>query len=102
VNVFEGVVWYNKERFEEVLRYAGAIAAIESDEALFGAGPKAVPGESGGLNAAAWHKRLGAIAETVSELRRAHEASGYQAEALIAALDAPRPAPGRGRGQSLS
>ncbi len=108
VNVFQGVVWYNKERLEEALRYAGAVAAIASDDAFAAttvAMPAATAKEKKPAAAAAgpdaWPKRLAAIAEAVDAVRKAHAASGYRAEELLAGLTAD-PAPGRGAQGSLS
>ncbi|MFA6505360.1 MAG: alpha-amylase family glycosyl hydrolase [Treponemataceae bacterium] len=87
VNVFEGVVWYKKERFEEALFYASAVAAVESDGTAF--------------NVTRRNKRLEAIAQTVSTLKTANEAAGFRMEALLEKLETPLD-PGRGVKRSLS
>jgi len=91
------VLWFNKEKFEQILLYAGIIAAIESDEAALP--PKRqevqssekkgsivlVPHPSK-LNTAQWSKRLEMIAQIQQELSNAMVASGYKVEVLLNAL----------------
>jgi hypothetical protein len=101
VNVFEGVVWYNKERFEEALRYAGAVAAVESDEALFPVGARAKKHAGKAPDTAAWHKRLNAVAAAVAAVEKSHAAAGYQAETLIEGLE-EKPSSGREDAGSIS
>ncbi len=97
VNTFEGVTWYNKERFDEALFYASLCLVMEGDAALEPAGDakkkKNAPGESTAtphpskINAAQWIRRIDGIARTYRELERAEAGSGYQVAALLAALD---------------
>jgi hypothetical protein len=60
VNVFDGVVWFNKERFEETLEYAALFAAPQ-------AGPE---------KAQTW----------AAAIKHAEEASSYRLDVLLAAL----------------
>ena len=97
VNLYNDVLWFNKEKFEQILLYAGIIAAIESDEAALP--PKRqevqssekkgsivlVPHPSK-LNTAQWSKRLEMIAQIQQELSNAMVASGYKVEVLLNAL----------------
>jgi hypothetical protein len=74
VNIFEDLIWFNKEAFEEVLFYAPLFAALESNAAL-GAKP-----------AAKWLDRIAGIAELAEAFAGAEEQSGYQLDGLLGAL----------------
>jgi hypothetical protein len=80
VNVFDGVVWFNKESFEEALFYAPLFAALESDAALAGLvrPAKKAPAE--------WLDRVAGIAELAQAFAEAEEKAGYQLDELLAAL----------------
>ncbi|MBN1241380.1 MAG: alpha-amylase [Spirochaetales bacterium] len=84
VNVFEGVVWFNKERFEEICGTAAFAAAVD---ALRGIGPKAAPPRDP-------LERVGAVLDFSLA---AAAASGYRLDALEAFLEtaarAAEPAP---------
>jgi glycosidase len=74
VNIFEGVIWFNKEAFEEALFYAPLFAALESDTAL------------GMAPGAAWLDRIALIAELAEAFAGAEEKSAYQLDGLLEAL----------------
>jgi hypothetical protein len=74
VNIFEGVIWFNKEAFEEVLFYASLFAALESDAAL------------GAAAGTAWLDRIALIAELAEAFGSAEEKSAYQLDELLSAL----------------
>lgn len=97
VNLFNDVLWFTKERMEQILLYGGIIAAIESDEAALPPKKQKAPivAENGKivsvphpskLNTSLWTKRLELIAQIHQELRKALELSEFQVEQLLQAL----------------
>jgi hypothetical protein len=76
VNIFEGVIWFNKESFEETLFYAPLFAALESAEVL---APGAAP-------TAEWLDRIAGIADIAEAFAEAEGKSGYQLDELLRAL----------------
>ena len=71
INRYQGVLWFNKEAFDEWLwwMYATAVvqeAALEKDDPL--------------------SQRIAACYAVIRELQKAEEASGYQVEGLVSAL----------------
>ncbi len=74
VNVFEGVVWFNKERFEQLCGVAAFAAAVD---ALGGIGPKAAPPRDA-------IERVGSVLDFSLA---AAAASGYRLDALEAFLE---------------
>jgi hypothetical protein len=92
VNIFEGVIWFNKEAFEKVLFYAPLFAALESDAALIAAPerasrpPKPPAAKTGAALTADWLDRIAGIAELVEAFAAAEAKSGYQFDGLLRAL----------------
>jgi hypothetical protein len=81
VNLYNGIAWFNKEAFEQLLRWMFLLAVVK-----IGAGTY--------RSAAQVTKEIVAYYGTVEKLHQAEEASQYQVENLLAAahrLDAPRP-----------
>jgi hypothetical protein len=81
VNIFEGVIWFNKESFEQLLFYAPLFAALESVPRL--------PKKTGGAHAESpedWLDRIAGIAELVEAFAGAEKKSGYQLGELLEAL----------------
>jgi hypothetical protein len=91
VNIFEGVVWFNKESFEQVLFYAPLFAALESD-AAFATAPEGVSrlpkktGEAETESPEDWLDRIAGIAGLVEAFSTAEQKSGYQLGELLGAL----------------
>jgi len=79
VNRFNGITWFNKERFEASLFYGTLFLALEADGAFTGIHPAAAKGFSR-------EERLDLIAEVKEELQKAEEESAYQLDALLNAL----------------
>jgi hypothetical protein len=80
VNRYEGVLWFNKESFEELLWWMFALAAIES-----AASPSATP--------ARISKSVRFAFQVVESLQRAEAESNYKIEMLLGAarkLDTPK------------
>jgi len=97
VNLFNDVLWFTKERFEQILLYGSIIAAIEADEAALPPqkqrvqksekkDPIVLVPHPSKLNTAQWTKRLEMIALIRQELSNAMESSGYKVEELLKAL----------------
>ncbi len=103
VNVFEGIVWYNKERFDEALRFSCAVAAIEADDAGFrrAEAKKKSAERKAKLDEKRWTARLEAIATAAEELAAADAKAEYRVDALLEALS-EKDDPGRGGPVSLS
>ncbi len=83
VNRFEGVVWFNKEAFEEFLRWMFAVAVIEIT-----ADPRRSASEA--------VKRMTDCHDTMVSLLQAEAESEYRLDQLVAAtlrLESPRPSP---------
>ncbi len=72
VNRFEGVVWYNKEAFEELLWWMFVLAVLEISAEPNQPASQAV-------------KRITSACELVNSLRQAEAESGFQLEKLVAA-----------------
>lgn len=113
VNLFNDVLWFSKDHFEQVMLYGAIVAAIEADEAALppqqgqvSRGEKKetsvlVPHPSR-LNTAQWTKRLEMIAQIKQELDNAMESSGYKVEELLKTLSpksltAKSHSPGKGQ-----
>ncbi|AEJ20713.1 alpha-amylase family glycosyl hydrolase [Gracilinema caldarium] len=97
VNLFNDVLWFTKERLEQVLFFTGIIAAIESDEAALPPqkqtvqtrpqrGSVVLVPHPSKLNTGQWTKRLEMIAQIKQELSKAMENSEYKVEELLKAL----------------
>ncbi|MDR1249627.1 MAG: alpha-amylase, partial [Treponema sp.] len=89
VNIFEGVIWFNKESFEDLLFYAPLFAALESDTAFSTAtkGAARPPKTTAGAETAEdWLSRIARIAGLVEAFSGAEEKSGYQLGELLGAL----------------
>ncbi|MDR0785464.1 MAG: alpha-amylase [Treponema sp.] len=93
INVFNGVVWFNKEAFGATITYAPLFLSLESDVAFK---PKLVTLKKTARQPSAkstkpsktkWEKRVKAIAQAVKRLRAAEEKSDYQFEKLLAELE---------------
>ena len=80
VNEWNGVLWFNKEAFEQLTRWIPVLDAVEASS----------PGRRTAKHSGAWAVSLALAAE----LRRAGEASGYQVDRLAgrARPDKPQPA----------
>jgi hypothetical protein len=91
VNIFEGVIWFNKEAFEEALFYAPLFAALESDTAL--AGVSRPPKRAAGEAPAEWLDRIAGIADIAEAFAAAEKKSGYRFDELLRALGAKGPKP---------
>ena len=79
VNRYDGVLWFNKEAFDRMLRWMFLLAAVEMT---------AEP-----LTKAEFGKRIVTVYEILEKLRQAEQESGYQVDKLLAAarqLDAPK------------
>jgi hypothetical protein len=98
VNVFNDVTWFNKEAFDITLTYAPLFLALETEDAFkavkpakksskAGSGPTA-PATDTAL-AAAWQKRLKAIAGVSAQFGAARDESGYRLDKLIEGLEKP-------------
>ncbi len=109
VNVFEGVEWFNKERFDEALVYAGFAMAIEAEAAV--STMRKVPlkpdvtkkskteGNTEGkvakgnalqtpkLDTGRWTKQLENIAHTLRVAEEAEARSGYRVDVFLAAME---------------
>jgi len=72
VNRYQGVLWFNKEAFEELMGWLLVMAEIEL---------RADPGRS----AARVKRELAVCRQVIERLLEAEEASGYQVERLLAA-----------------
>jgi hypothetical protein len=88
VNVFDGVVWFNKEAFEETLFYASLFTAMESEAALQGLPHK---GRAGTKAEGAWLDRVAKIAELADAFAAAEQASAYRLDGLLKALETGAP-----------
>jgi hypothetical protein len=99
VNVFEDMVWFNKESFEEALLYAPLVAALESGAALEGVArpPKKAASKTTAaasatadlptpLPDAGWLDRAAKIGALAEAFAKAEEQSGYQLDGLLGAL----------------
>ncbi|MBI4787154.1 MAG: alpha-amylase [Chloroflexi bacterium] len=78
VNRYDGILWFNQETFEELLRGMFLLAAVEM-------GAKRV-------TKAEFGKQIVAAYDIVEKLRQAEQVSGYQVERVLSAarqLDAP-------------
>jgi hypothetical protein len=85
VNVFDGLVWFNKEAFEETLFYAPLFAALESDGAMEGVSRP--PKKAASAKAPAdWLDRIAGIAELAQAFAEAEEKAAYQLDGLLGAL----------------
>ncbi|MDR0410844.1 MAG: alpha-amylase [Treponema sp.] len=91
VNVFNGVVWFNKEAFDVAASYAPLFLSLESDAAFkpkSAVGGKSVRQAFGkSLKPPKWEKRVKAIVQAVKKLRIAEGKSGYQFEKLLEGLE---------------
>jgi hypothetical protein len=76
INLFEDVVWFNKEAFDAALFYAPLFLLAETDSAFTAAKP----------NAADWPGRAERIAAIVEQCGKAGAASGYRLDRLIEGL----------------
>jgi hypothetical protein len=119
VNLFDDVVWFNKESFEEALTFIPLFLSLENDDALEEAprppekgalkkkggtkaagdkpaGAKAGAATGPGINTAQWLTRLGIIAKLTTQYREAEAESGYRLDGFLTALSKT----GRGIGSS--
>jgi hypothetical protein len=88
VNIFDGVIWFNKEAFEETLFYTSLFTALESKAAL--QGPSRPREEAEGTRAeetAEWLERIATIAELAEAFASAEQASAYRLDGLLKALE---------------
>ena len=72
VNRYGGAVWYNREAFDQLLRWAFALALVEV-------------GADSRLSPTRIAREVAALYDAVEKLRRAEGESRYQVEALLAA-----------------
>jgi hypothetical protein len=72
LNRYRGVLWFNKEGFDQLLRWMLTLAAVE-----ISADPDLAEGEVAG--------RIASCYDVVERLKEAEEASGYQVVELIEA-----------------
>ncbi|MDR3138809.1 MAG: alpha-amylase, partial [Treponema sp.] len=90
VNLFDDVVWFNKEAFEETLTFIPLFLSLENDDALEEAPrspeKKKEAAEAAGINMAQWLARLGIIAKLTTQYREAEAESGYRLDGFLAAL----------------
>ena len=105
VNVFEGVEWFNKERFDEALMYAGFAAAIETEDAVStirkvplkmdlnkkskteGVEGKEKALQTPKLDTTRWIKRLETVARALSLAEDAEAHSGYRVDVFLVAFE---------------
>jgi glycosidase len=95
VNLFDDAVWFNREAFEQVLRYAPLFLILESGRAFRAAAPvkktskgkKAKPGPISADDTDAWRARLKRIAGLAEQFYKAEAASGYRLDRFIEALE---------------
>lgn len=80
VNLFEGVQWFNKERFEEALLYSSLVAVLEGAGSL-------PSGET----------PIAGVEAVAAEIDRAKVASGYRVDQFLAELEDQAP-PVRAKG----
>ncbi|MDR0644397.1 MAG: alpha-amylase [Treponema sp.] len=85
INVFNGIVWFNKDAFDAAVSYVPLFLALESDSAFK---PKSVAvKKSAKSSKAMWEKRIKAIAHAVEKLRAAEEKSDYKFEKFLEELE---------------
>jgi glycosidase len=89
INVFNDVIWFNKESFDFTLTFASLFLIFESDEAFTtpkkaGKAAKAKPEAK--KSDTAWKKRIKLIQETAEKLHAAEAKSEYQLDKLVDAL----------------
>jgi glycosidase len=92
VNLFDDVVWFNKEAFERTLLYAPLFSILESGAAFRESSDSAEFTGSAGVHEtdrsarAARQKRVRIIAELTEQFLRAEAGSGYRLDRLIEVL----------------
>jgi hypothetical protein len=89
VNLFDDVVWFNKEAFDEALFYAPFFLAAEGGGAFTEAGlPKAAEGheETTEAGLTSWAVRIGTIAALTEKFRKAGAESNCRLDKLLEAL----------------
>lgn len=100
VNVFNDIVWFKKERFEELVFYASVISIIESDSAFVSIHSKKgqdlqekeriihkAPPHPSKINTPKWMRRIETIGSIYEEVNNALNKSDYQLEGLLKALE---------------
>ncbi|GHV67123.1 alpha-amylase [Spirochaetia bacterium] len=75
VNLFDGVIWFNKECFERALHYAPLFLMLDTTAE----------------SEAAWQKYINLVAAIAEQFRAAEEVSGYRFDGLLAALGEDKP-----------
>jgi glycosidase len=100
INFFEDLTWFNKEAFEEALRWAPLFLALDAPDPVASspatasgkpsakpsAKPPAKPAVSRLEAGEAWIARVEPLAVLTEQFRRAEEASGYRLDRLIETL----------------
>jgi glycosidase len=98
INIFDDVMWFNKEAFEEVLFYVPFFLVLDGEDAFTGAktGEAVKPKQAACADtdvlkditekSAAWTARVDVIAALTEKFRQAGAESGYQIDKLLEAL----------------
>jgi hypothetical protein len=89
VNLYDDIVWYKKEAFEEALAFIPLFLSLEGDAAFEEAAllpQKDRGGKQAGIDMDRWLDRLGIIADLSGQYRRAEAESGYRLDGFLTAL----------------
>jgi glycosidase len=85
INVFDNIVWFNKEAFDVVAFYAPLFLSLESEDAFK---PNSVADKkSAKPKPRIWEKRVKALAQAMEKLRLAEKKSDCQLEKLLKELE---------------